>query len=100
VSQGNSVCIRGTNSDILGRKKSKGVVRREAETDMSPEHDHPSPLIWFHQQESCLPEWTPGDLGRTLVTTSFFLLSLSGDGAIGPWFGHQLCVFQTLFLRI
>ena len=41
---GNSISIWGTNPDILGRNKVKGVGRREAETNTSPEHNHPLPL--------------------------------------------------------
>ena len=71
---GNSISIWGTNPDILGRNKVKGVGRREAETNTSPEHNHPLPLTWFHQQETYLPEWTSGagvdfrDLGRLPIT--------------------------------
>ena len=46
--------------------------KREGETSNVSRADHTLPLTWFHQQESCLPEWISGtgvdlrDLGRSL----------------------------------
>ena len=42
---------------------------------MSPQPDHLPFFTWFHKQESCLPEWTSGDLGSLPATTHFLLLS-------------------------
>ena len=72
LSWGKSISIWGTNPDILGRKKVRGMGKREGETSNVSRADHTLPLTWFHQQESCLPAWISGtgvdlrDLGRSL----------------------------------
>ena len=63
-------------------------------------HDHLLSLTWCCKQKCCLHEWTSGDLGRLPIATFILLLSLIGDGDIGPQLGYQLCVILTLCLRI
>ena len=63
--------------------KSKGREQRgRRELNLYPQHDQQSSIIWFHQQESCMPEWTSGELGNT-GSHPFLLLSLSL--MMGPW---------------
>lgn len=56
-------------------------------------------LTWASPTGVRLLEWTSGGL-EDWLQLPFLLLSLSGDGATGPWFGYQLYLFLTLFLRM
>ena len=63
---------------FMHQETSKGKGQKGSrELNLYTQHDQQSSVIWFQQQESCLPESTSGDLGRTLVATPFFLLSPS-----------------------
>ena len=87
LSWGRSISIWGTKPDILGRNKVKGTSKREEETNSVSRTDHPLPLTWFHQQESCLPEWISGtgvdlrDLGRSLATLPHHNCGLCTSGS-------------------
>ena len=69
VELGKSISIWGTNPDILRRKKVRGMGKREEKTSNVSRADHTLPLTWFHQQESCLPEWISGTFEITCNTT-------------------------------
>ena len=87
LSLGKSISTWSTNPDILGRKKVRGMGKREEETNSISRADHPLPLTWFHQQESCLPEWISGagvdlrDLGRSLATLPHHNCGLCTSGS-------------------
>ena len=47
-----------------------------------------------------MPEWISGELGNTGSHPIPPALSVTDDGAMGSWFGYQLCIFLILILRI